>query len=1467
MTKNLLSFLLSLTVFAFFQAFGQNRDVVLLTSGTIEVPVGHMEISKAEHELSEYQNRNFVYLHFEVIPSAVLTEQLRQEGVILEEYLPHNSYRAIFEKNVSSATLSRYYADAVMIPQAKWKMAFTPGVDFPQHAVQGSDLLLNVSYSKQVSRMDMEAAFLRAGAYLMKHHEELPLVRIRATAEELDEILDLPFVYYAEPIDPEPTPENLPGKTLHRSSYLDNPLVNSTPYTGKDVWVALGDDGNIGPHVDYKGRTDQSNVTGTTGDHGDHIAGTIMGAGNVDPSTRGMAFESNLQVWNVWDAVNNSPSSHINPGVMVTSTSYSNGCNAGYTSFAQTADQQVYSNPGLMHVFSAGNSGTSDCGYGAGNLWGNVTGGVKIGKNVLAVGSLSNVDVLVTSSSRGPAHDGRIKPEVCAQGSQVYSTEPNNTYGFKSGTSMACPGVSGTYAQLVQAYRELNSGANPPSALLKSALMNTADDLGNHGPDFKHGFGRINGRKAAEVLENYQYFEDTISTGDSNLHVINIPGNTKVVKIMLYWNDVPASVGAAQALVNDLDLTVTDPSNGIHLPFVLNSSPNPTLLDLPALHGADHLNNMEQVEIINPPAGTYTIRVKDFNLPTGTIGYHVNYTIEENDIKLVYPVGGESFTPGQNELIRWDASDSSALFTMEYSIDSGATWTLVNPVIPASQRYFLWSVPNVVTGKALVRISRGAQSSTSVFQFSIIGVPQNLNIPSSCPNEFDLTWNAVTGATHYEISVLGPKYMDSVMTTTNTFATVMGVSAATDTWVSVKALTADATGQRAIAIEKPAGIWNCIISNDLSLDNILQPSIGIFTDCTSDTTGIEVEVSNAGLVNIDSTVLVAVLNGTDSLFIQSNQLLLPGASQTLLFNGSFNLQPGINELKILNLIGDDNPLNDTLMTALTFISGTTISAPYFQDFESFSNCGTSSNCEQEICNLSGGWVNLENGRSDSIDFRVDDGGTSTNNSGPSFDHNPGTIGGKYLYTEASGGCEGVVASMITPCIDLSGSSAPEASIWYHMYGSDMGELHVDLFDGNSWIIDVVPAIIGDQGNVWQQLTIPLTAYVGDTVIIQFRGITGNGFTSDLALDDFQLIDTNLPPLTEFESSSESTCPGVQVDFIDLSSLAPTSWTWDFSPNTYSYVGGTNSNSQNPSVLFTDTGNYTVTLVASNINGSDTLIKAGYIEVLNGDTPTVIEDFEVLPFPSEGWIIENPDGSISWERNTAPIVNSNGIPGFTAFVQNFAYNAAGEEDGLSTKVIDLIQSSSATLYFDVSYRRYNANYSDGLRIDVSTDCGSSFIPSVYQKSGSTLATGPDWSSSWIPTSSSDWRTDSLDLSAYVGSSVQLMFVNECGYGNNLYLDNIRIEHEVLITGEVVQPIVNQSVRIYPNPGNNHVNIYINGYERSEVMATVYDARGAVQSTSVFSGNAFDLDTELLSRGLYFIIVEVEETTHTFKWIKL
>ena len=63
-----------------------------------------------------------------------------------------------------------------------------------------------------------------------------------------------------------------------------------------------------------------------------------------------------------------------------------------------------------MQTFSAGNSNNQDCGYGAGNQWGNITGGHKIGKNVIATANLNENDGIIGSSSRGPASDGRIKP-------------------------------------------------------------------------------------------------------------------------------------------------------------------------------------------------------------------------------------------------------------------------------------------------------------------------------------------------------------------------------------------------------------------------------------------------------------------------------------------------------------------------------------------------------------------------------------------------------------------------------------------------------------------------------------------------------------------------------------------------------------------------------------------------------------------------------------------------------------------------------------------------------------------------------------------------------------------------------------------------------------------------------------------------------------------------------------------------
>ena len=67
-----------------------------------------------------------------------------------------------------------------------------------------------------------------------------------------------------------------------------------------------------------------------------------------------------------------------------------------------------------------------------------------MGKNVIAVGNVNDDDIIRNSSSRGPATDGRIKPDICAKGTSVYSTIDENDYSYKTGTSMACPGIAGS---------------------------------------------------------------------------------------------------------------------------------------------------------------------------------------------------------------------------------------------------------------------------------------------------------------------------------------------------------------------------------------------------------------------------------------------------------------------------------------------------------------------------------------------------------------------------------------------------------------------------------------------------------------------------------------------------------------------------------------------------------------------------------------------------------------------------------------------------------------------------------------------------------------------------------------------------------------------------------------------------------------------------------------------------------------
>jgi PKD repeat protein len=126
---------------------------------------------------------------------------------------------------------------------------------------------------------------------------------------------------------------------------------------------------------------------------------------------------------------------------------------------------------------------------------------------------------------------------------------------------------------------------------------------------------------------------------------------------------------------------------------------------------------------------------------------------------------------------------------------------------------------------------------------------------------------------------------------------------------------------------------------------------------------------------------------------------------------------------------------------------------------------------------------------------------------------------------------------------------------------------------------------------------------------------------------------------------------------------------------------------------------------------------------------------------------------------------------------FDYNAAGQTDDLLLPVIDLTTAIHPVFYFDVAYRQYTGS-SDALKIEISTDCGTTYTPSTYNKSGATLATvTPPVTTKFSPTLASQWRKDTLDLTPYIGNKIRLKMVGMCGYGNDLFIDNFEIKEYI------------------------------------------------------------------------------------------
>lgn len=898
------------------QSQSDGRYRLLLKNGSI-IPEKNITADKIEElnrRVSQTNGKSFFVIQFEKIPTDTERKLLHDAGIELLDYVPNNAYTATVTGSLNTALLSQVQARAVvtLTPEQKMQPLLAAG-NFPAWAVKvGGTVDVLISFPKTFSIEEVTKEIRQRNFDIVSSDlASYRIMGLRLAQNRVRELAGLACIEFVQPIPGEEKAFNYRSTADSRATILKS--AGGRNLNGLGVVIGVGDNNDPQTHIDFTNRLINRSAqpyVNFGSRHGTHVTGTAAGAGLANELFTGYAPKARVITQTYSGILRYAPAYVQDDSMVVTNNSY--GVNETdcptfglYDLYSRVVDQQAFDLPRLQNVFAAGNSATLSCSPNLSNFH-TVLGSYQSAKNTIVVGNTSNTGTIYFSSARGPVNDGRIKPEISALGEAVASCvgPTPDGYGSAWGTSMASPAVAGGLALLIQRYKQLNANVNPRNGLLKALICNGGTDLGNPGPDYTFGFGWLNLLRSADMLENNHYLTSSIATGGSNTHNITVPTNTAQLKVMLYWNDPAAAAFASQTLVNDLDLELRDPSSTLTLPFILDTVH--TNVNNNATTGVDHLNNIEQVVIANPAAGTFTATIKGTAVPQASPQeYFLVYDIIPVQTVITYPAGGEKFLPGESTVIQWESyGDPANTFTVQYSTDNGSNWIDINTSVAANLRQLSWTVPSVNTEQALVRVSRNGTGMTSTSQaFVIVGSPSISLYAVQCEGYIAFHWPPVTGATDYEAMMIRGDDMVSMGITTDTTFTISGLSKDSMYWFSVRSRINGKGGRRAPAISRQPNNGSCagtISDNNLKIDAILAPQSGrvLTSSQLSATTTISVRIKNLDDAAVNTFNIKYSVNG-GAFISESDGPVAAGATSVHNFTATYDFSAvGTYVLKI-----------------------------------------------------------------------------------------------------------------------------------------------------------------------------------------------------------------------------------------------------------------------------------------------------------------------------------------------------------------------------------------------------------------------------------------------------------------------------------------------------------------------------------------------------------------------------------------
>lgn len=609
-------------------------------------------------------------------------ESLKSAGVQLGQYLPANAYIVSLPAGFDPSTKlgSLPFVRWVGPFGKSWKLDPTIALralesDERQAIAARGDVVLTVSLFAGEDMEKAIAGIVKIPGAIVRDasdNERGSTIEVEMPLADHAKLADLGAVQWVEEA-PEVVLRNSTNRWI-----LQTNVTNSTT-----VWDhGIHGEGQVGGHIDGGVRQTHCSFSdpngnpigpthrkivayfgSTTADtHGTHTAGTFLGDEepvNGTTTNRGLAYKAKLAFTNLGTVTSANLNSKLvqdhDAGARVHSNSWGADGSTTYISWCRDVDLFSFNNEDDVVLFAVTNINHSV--YQPENA-----------KNCIGVALTSdtpNQGSQCSSVGFAPTNDGRRKPELTAPGCSTLSSNSNTTCGFTSsgftGNSMACPAVAGAALLVRQYFTDgfyPSGNANPSDsfvptgALIRATLTNSAVDMtGITGfPATREGWGRV-------LLENALYFsgdsrnlivlEDLrnasgLTTGGFREYTVYSNGVSQALKLTLVWTEKEAAVNANPAYINNLNLTVTSPSNVVFKGNVFTSGQSST-------GGSyDTVNNTEQVLINTPEVGTYIVRV---DAPTvNTTGPQGFALVATGDIVPFVPTPTlESITPSSGE--------------------------------------------------------------------------------------------------------------------------------------------------------------------------------------------------------------------------------------------------------------------------------------------------------------------------------------------------------------------------------------------------------------------------------------------------------------------------------------------------------------------------------------------------------------------------------------------------------------------------------------------------------------------------------------------------------------------------------------------------------------------------------------------------------------------------------------------------